>query len=282
MNANEPDKILTKSVNFRKKLLMIHALIVLALSAIQIIITVFRLLPNWTFVVLPILTIAWGAFVTFLFEIHTRRSQKKVEKYFEMKNIFDQVWRWNLIGRGYYLLDVGIVDSKTLRQRMFEVKDKLSEFIPFGFKSMARFDQQETTRYHQDGGPDLNILMLGYEPSKVKSRLFIADHVCAANDIMDDHPMTPQRIIAEALFGRDELLDLYISELPQPKEGHSYILLINNSKELGVLHKAVVEKNPNEPRIINSIMLSPGEDEVGVEQQQDFLTTDKISEKSYQ
>jgi len=200
-----------------------------------------------------------------------------------MKSIFDQVWRNNLVGQGYYLLDVGIVDSKTLRQRMFEVKDKLSEFVPFGFRSMARFDQQETTRYHQDGGPDLNILMLGYESSKVKSRLFIADHVCAANDIREIPPIkvTPEYIITEALFGRDELLDFYTSELPQPKEGHSYILLINNSKELGVLHKAIVEKNPSERRIINSIMLSVGEDEVGIEQQQDFLTTDNISEKSY-
>jgi hypothetical protein len=158
---------------------------------------------------------------------------------------------------------------------MFEVKDKLSEFVPFGFRSMARFDQQETTPYHKDGGPDLNILMLGYESSKVKSRLFIADYVGDANDIREIPPIkvTPEYII--------ELLGFYTIELPQPKEGHSYILLINNSKELGVLHKAIVEKNPSERRIINSIMLSVGEDEVGIEQQQDFLITDKISEKSY-
>jgi len=213
----------------------------------------------------------------------------------KMKAIFDQVWRSSLVGQGYYLLDVGIIDSKTLRQRMFEVKDKLSEFIPFGFRSMSRFNQQETTRYHQDGGPDLSILMLGYESSKVKSRLFIADHVCAANDIhvcaandiqqwpsqiLENPPIkvTPQYIIAEAMLGRDKLLDSYVTELPQPQEGHSYILLINNSKDLGVLHKAIVEKNPNERRIINSIMLLVGQDEVSPDQQSDFLGTDKISE----
>lgn len=206
-----------------------------------------------------------------------------------MKIIFDQVWRNDLAGQGYYLLDVGIVDSKTLRQRMFEVKDKLSEFVPFGFRSMARFDQQENTRYHQDGGPDRNLLMLGYESSKVKSRIFIADHILAGTEACHLNGISDIEIIkencnyfkSEAMFGGEEFLDAHTSELPQPKERHSYILLINNSKELGVLHKAIVEKNPSERRIINSIMLSVGEDEVGIEQQQDFLTTDKISEKSY-
>jgi hypothetical protein len=206
-----------------------------------------------------------------------------------MKIIFDQVWRNDLTGQGYYLLDVGIVDSKTLRQRMFEVKDKLSEFVPFGFRSLARFDQQETTRYHQDGGPDCNLLMLGYEASKVKSRIFIADHIlggteaCEANHISDSHKIQENcnYFKSEAMFGNEEFIDSYVNELPQPKEGHSYILLINNSKQLGVLHKAIIEKNPSERRIINSIMLLVGEDELGVEEQQDFLTTDKISEKLY-
>lgn len=206
-----------------------------------------------------------------------------------MKTIFNQVWRTDLSGQGYYLLDVGIVDSKTLRQRMFEVKDKLSDFVPFGFKSMGRFDQQETTRYHQDGGPDLNLLMLGYEASKVKSVLFIADHVLAGTDACTSNGISDAAKIeencsyfkTEALFGGEEFVYAYSIKLPQFKEGHSYILLINNSKELGVLHKAIIKRNPEERRIINSIMLLVGEDEVSIEQQQDFLVTDKISEKSY-
>lgn len=186
---------------------------------------------------------------------------------------FIDLWRHDLTGRGYALLDEGVIDSKTLRRRMFEVKDQLSAFVQFGFRSVSRFNQQETTRFHQDGGPDQNILVLGYEPSQVVSKIFLADHACAANDLN----LTPGRLLTEAMMGKDEWLTNYITEITPFEDGHSYILLVNNSKELGVLHKAIVpEKNPNEQRIINSMMLCVGPDEVSLEEQQDFLTTNDV------
>ena len=166
----------------------------------------------------------------------------------DLSKILAAVWRHSLSDPGYYLMDMGEIDSKTLRQKMVEIKQGLSLF---GFRSMARFDQQNTTRFHQDGGPDFNILMLGYEPSKVKSKLYIADHACAANDLN----IRPSQLVIEAMIGKDGRLNNYISELPAFEENHSYILLVNNSKELGVLHKAVIESNPAESRIINSVML---------------------------
>lgn len=90
----------------------------------------------------------------------------------------------------------------------------------------------------------------------------------------------------------EELLGGYVTELPQPVEGHSRILLVNNSSlpfteartnPLGVMHKAIiVTPDDAERRIVNSTMLAVSEsDEMGQEQQQEFVTTDQISEKVY-
>ena len=59
---------------------------------------------------------------------------------------------------------------------MVELKGLLSDLAvqrgrrPFAYLSMARFDQQETTKFHLDGAPAESLLMLGYEPSKIRSR----------------------------------------------------------------------------------------------------------------
>ena len=49
-------------------------------------------------------------------------------------------------------------------------------------RSIGRFSQVTSTEAHLDGAPDESILMLGYEPSEVESRLTIHDYVrCAAD-----------------------------------------------------------------------------------------------------
>jgi len=83
MNGSELDEILTRRRNFRNRLLRIHGLTVLALLAIQITIVVFDLLPKWTIGILPMAIIIWGVFVTVLFEMHSRRSQKEIDDYFD-------------------------------------------------------------------------------------------------------------------------------------------------------------------------------------------------------
>lgn len=90
------------------------------------------------------------------------------------ETIFDLVWRFDFTAPGFCLLDIGPgVDSHTLRSWMVDLKERLSEIgvrrgrRPFLFRSMGRFDQQETTKFHLDGAPNQSMLMLGYEPSKV-------------------------------------------------------------------------------------------------------------------
>jgi hypothetical protein len=214
------------------------------------------------------------------------------------EKVFDLVWRFDFTTPGFCLLDISPgVDSYTIRSWMVDLKERLGEVSvgrgrrPFLFRSMGRFDQQETTKFHLDGAPNQSILMLGYEPSKVRSRLFLADYCRAAFD----QGISPQQFLSEfnPMYRKgEELLRRYVTELPQPAEAHARILLINNSSlpftetrtnSLGVMHKAeIINPSQTERRIVNSTMLALDEkDEVGRGQQEEFVRTDRISQKMY-
>src|SRR5207244_9200311 len=112
------------------------------------------------------------------------------------EKVFDLVWRFDFKAPGFALLDIEAeVDSHTLRSWMVALKQRLSEIAvhrgrkPFLFRSLARFDQQVTTNFHLDGAPAESMLILGYEPSKVESCLFLADFTRAAFDL----GITPER-----------------------------------------------------------------------------------------
>ena len=214
--------------------------------------------------------------------------------------IFNLVWRFDFGAPGFYLTDFGAaVDSRTLRFAMVSLKAQISETLArtgkqFVYRSMGRFDQQVTTRFHLDGAPPESMLMLGYEPSNVRSRLFIADYTRCAFDL----GLTPGQFMDDLnpMFHRGEdALSGYITELPLPEEGHSGILLINNSllpytdartNPLGVMHKAeIINPNEKERRVVNSIMLATADisvpDRIGQQQESVFVSTDKISPSIY-
>lgn len=213
------------------------------------------------------------------------------------EKVFDLVWRFDFAAPGFCLLDAGPgVDSHSLRSWMVALKQRLSEIgvgrggRPFIFRSMARFDQQETTKFHLDGAPDQSMLILGYESSKVVSRLFLADYTPAAFDL----GITPQQFLHDfnPMYKKGEdLLARYVTELPQASDGHARILVINNSSlpfteartnSLGVMHKAIiVVPDDTERRIVNSTMLVTEGVEVCADTQHEFIATDEISQKNY-
>src|ERR1043166_2092089 len=89
------------------------------------------------------------------------------------EQVFGLVWRFDFDAPGFCLLDAAPgTDSRALRSAMLTLKGHLSDlcFRRTGrgllFRSLARFDQQETTKFHLDGAPDQSMLMLGYEPSR--------------------------------------------------------------------------------------------------------------------
>jgi len=210
---------------------------------------------------------------------------------------YERAWRFDFSAPGFCLFDAGpSVDSHTLRAWMVHLKRQLSEISqrrtgrPFLFRSMARFDQQETTKLHLDGAPEQSMLMLGYESSQVQSRLFLGDYTRAAFDL----GITPQQFLQDfnPMFKKgEEVLAPYVTELPQPEPGHARILLINNSSlpfieartnPLGVMHKAIiVTPDESKRRIVNSTMLVTEGEEIAVEKQEEFVATDRISQKNY-
>jgi hypothetical protein len=134
--------------------------------------------------------------------------------------------------------------------------------------SLGRFDQQVTTEAHLDGGPDESLLVLGYEPTEVSSRLFLVDYVRGACD----RGMTPREFLDRHnpmyRAGR-QALEEYTTEVEGLNPAHYQVLFINNSSVpyeqrrrgmLGVLHKAVIlHPDPARPRHVNSIMLGTAE-----------------------
>jgi hypothetical protein len=152
-----------------------------------------------------------------------------------VERVFDAAWRFDFSAPGFCLLDLGPgVDSHGLRSRMLGLKEWLGKVaarrgsVRFTVRSLGRFDQQETTKFHLDGAPDRSLLVLGYEPSEVRSRLSLADYTRCAYDL----GIEARRFLDESnpMYRRGEdLLAGYVTELPEPAEGHSRILLINNS-----------------------------------------------------
>jgi hypothetical protein len=216
----------------------------------------------------------------------------------EAEAVFDAAWRSDFSAPGFCLLDLGTTPgSHDLRSLMLDLKERLSEVggrrygVRFSIRSLGRFDQQETTKFHLDGAPDRSLLVLGYEPSTVRSRLSLADYTRCAHDLR----IESRRFLDEfnPMYRKGEdLLARYVTELPEPAEGHSRILLINNSSlpfdearsnPLGVLHKAeVLDPDDSKRRLVNSMMLAAGEpDEAGEDLLREFVATEEVSKRVY-
>ena len=146
--------------------------------------------------------------------------------------VFEAVFRTDFDAPGFALLDLGTACSpRQIRQLMVNLKADLgvqfqkSSGRRLRYLSMGRFDQQVTTKFHLDGAPEESVLMLGYEPTSIRSRLFMADYsACAhANGISpkdflrDFNPMFTAG--AEKLHG-------FVTDLREFNSNHYTVLLI--------------------------------------------------------
>ncbi|HEY1190206.1 MAG TPA: hypothetical protein VGE74_21350 [Gemmata sp.] len=179
--------------------------------------------------------------------------------------VFARVWRTSLGQPGFAVLrfarDVG---SHELRRAMVD----LVEAFPIAFvpERFGRFDQQVSSKFHRDGAPPASLLVLGYEPTRVRSRFWVADGSAAAFRaglalgayLKAHNPMVPAGEAALAPF---------VTELNLP-HGEAFVIVVNNSQlphedgnPLGLLHKAVIESpDPNGTRVINSVGFTPRAD----------------------
>jgi hypothetical protein len=199
--------------------------------------------------------------------------------------LFELVWRTTLDRPGFALVRFAEpVDSRALRRVMIELAGALPE--EFVVERLGRFDQQVSSKFHRDGAPPASLLLLGYEASPVRSRVFVAESSRAAVEAGTPLPeftakFNPMFPAGEARYAP------FVAELELP-HGEAYLVAINNSllpyipgagNPLGVLHKAVIEEpDPATRRVINSVGLIPAGTGSGktAEEVRHFLTADAL------
>lgn len=193
---------------------------------------------------------------------------------FDPAALFGRVWRTDTHEPGWaVLVPAAPVDSITLRREMVRVLTALSAEAeragqpPFAVERLGRFDQQVSTRFHRDGGPAGSLLLLGYEPSQVASRFFVADAARAAEAagmwvnafLAANNPLRPA--------GEAALTDV-TTEVSWPTD-RGAIVVVNNSlfpdgapgRPLGLLHKGLItHPDPSATRVINSIGAMPADE----------------------
>lgn len=210
-------------------------------------------------------------------------------------DVYAQVFRTDFDALGFALLGFSQpIMPQDLRRAMVSLKRSLSQklFAASGrnlnYLSMGRFDQQNTTKFHLDGAPDESILILGYEPSHVRSRLFMADYSKCAHSI----GLSPRQFLDthNPMFAAGaKLLEFYISPVECFDSARAQIVIINNSSHVldgkglqGVMHQAIIDNpDPSQKRVVNSTMLEvsiDARDLKTLDEQDTFITNEAISE----
>src|SRR6478735_105997 len=93
--------------------------------------------------------------------------------------LFTRVWRTTHDQPGFAVLRFSKpVESHELRRIIFSLLEAFP--VLFVAERLGRFDQQVSSKFHRDGAPTASFLLLGYEPSTVRSRILIADSSRAA------------------------------------------------------------------------------------------------------
>ena len=201
--------------------------------------------------------------------------EKNLTSTTQLDIIYKSVFRNSTKQTGFYYQDFGTkMDSKTFRQKMVELKNGLSKICNIrinkrpNYQGLGRFNQQHSSRLHRDSAQEHTFLMLGYEPTKVQSKVFIADYT----KYIENHNLS-----IAAFFGgvqdvntieNDSLLDSYITELKPFPKNHYRLVILNNSKSFkektfGVFHRGeILKKIKSGNRVLNYMMLRIGDENV--------------------
>lgn len=216
-------------------------------------------------------------------------------------DVYERVCRTDFLAPGFCLLDLGgELSSTAFRQFMVSLLRALGEVHQarrggqLAVLSAARFDQQVTTKFHRDGGPDECFLMLGYEPSAVRAELRMADYSKCAFDM----GLTPSLFLQKhnpMYSAGARLLDQYTTRVTCFDHRHYQLLLVNNSVAAcapdapawqGVLHTAtILSPDSSLRRVVNSMMIASvaeGNPEAVTERALDeFVQTSLVRRRGY-
>ncbi len=205
----------------------------------------------------------------------TKRSSVFSEE--EINDIFESVLRESTAQPGFYYKDLGAdLDSKSFREVIFDVKERLSDLCEkrlnkqLNYHWLSRANHRNSSNFHIDTAPEHSILILGYEPTSVESKVFLADYT----KYLEAENLSAQDYFRNSFNGNfaqnDEELAPYVSETtPFPKD-HCRLVIINNSrsygqKSYGVFHRGEVSDNLDQrDRVVNRVMVNLCD--VGVEE----------------
>ncbi|KAA5546933.1 hypothetical protein FYK55_00465 [Roseiconus nitratireducens] len=216
-------------------------------------------------------------------------------------DVYDRTCRTNFNEPGFCVLNLGSdIDSHTFRRFMVDLKlamanlHALATGNTLAFVWASRFDQQNSTKPHVDGGPSENFLMLGYEPSSVRSELEISDYSKCAFDlgITPDEFLLKHNPMFQAGY---DLLRPYTVAIPCFAEADYQIVCINNSTTAycernpawqGNLHTATVPiPNESQLRVINSMMIASVPagtgDSISAADVDQFISTTEVRRRGY-
>lgn len=211
-----------------------------------------------------------------------------------ISGIYKNVFRKSTEQTGFYYLNLGSqINSQKLRRLMVGIKNELSVLCKkklgeeLYYQSLGRFSHQNTSKPHRDSADNHSFLILGYEPTVVKSKAYITDYSKYIED---------EGISLETFFGDDKEVNLvediaclekYKIEI-KPFDRNDYrIIIANNSrsykeKTWGVFHSAeILERIENQDRVLNYMMLKFSDlgkkEEYTLQNVEEFLTTDIIN-----
>jgi hypothetical protein len=232
-------------------------------------------------------------------EICLRRATIDVESL--AADIYARTCRTDFNAPGFCVLNIGCeTDSTACRRLMVDLKLAMAGLHEsksgktLVYHSAARFDQQNSTKPHLDGGPEESLLMLGYEPSAVDAELEITDYAKCAFDM----GLTPREFMAQhnPMFKAGyELLRPYAVRIPCFSRTDFQIICINNSSApystvapawQGSLHTAtILTPDESQRRVVNSTMIAPApsgaSDQISAAQLDEFLHSSAVRRRGY-
>jgi hypothetical protein len=215
--------------------------------------------------------------------------------------VYARACRTNFEMPGFCLVDLGPdATSVSLRQVMIGLKGEFQRIHRANaardlvWLSAGRFDQQVTTKFHRDGGPDECLLILGYEPTTIRSEFSLADYSRCAFDL----GITPAQFLDKhnpMFVAGEEILRPYITRVACFCNEHYQVLVINNSVAewsddhrtwQGVLHTArILNPSESQRRVVNSTMVASVERGAhsGISETdiQEFATTSLVRQHGY-
>lgn len=206
--------------------------------------------------------------------------------------VYDRVFRTTFDRPGFAVITLapalsGIGLRKAMEMMVRELSRRNGQ-DPLAIQWAQRFDQQVTTRFHLDNGPDESYLLLGYEPTQVLSEIAIADYSRAAFDL----GISPSEYLHSynPMFVNNlDRLAPYVTTFDLSDPGGAVLLIVNNSRlpfdtdmhnRLGVLHQATIpEPVVGAQRVINSVQIAPlsiASEKVSLSEWERFLGSDEI------